>query len=267
MAKVVDRDLRKELLLKSLDTFADLDKAFEAAIRMERFILEGIGPTNSQDPMSSEDVAGKDLLQTSAANQANEVEAHGGRRSSSRNRWREDDEARLRELYHQGHSVNEIAAELKRTPASVYGRIHQFGMGLKARSRDHSRTTPSAEVELEAALSKYENLTLSDQRSSGGHLQGSTPPSEDEKSVAISEVVHFLRTRDYSVTSAGDGRFQVDGRQIMTAQELLQRANRVRESMGRSPWSALHAIPIVDKSEPGRDTPKLQRNGPSKGHQ
>jgi len=258
MVKVVDRDLRKELLLKSLDTFADLDKAFEAAIRMERFILEGIGPTNSQDPMSSEDVASKNLLQTSAANQANEVEAHGSRRSSSRNRWREDDDARLRELYHQGHSVNEIAAELKRTPASVYGRIHQLGMSAKARSRDHSQTTPSAKVGLlEGALTKYENLTLSDQRSPGEHLQGSTPPGQEEKSVAISEVVHFLRTRDYSVTSAGDGRFQVDGRQIVTAQELLQRANRVRESMGRPPWSALHNIPTVDKSEPGRGVPNL----------
>lgn len=56
---------------------------------------------------------------------------------------------------------------------------------------------------------------------------------------SVDPVIQFLRTRDYSVVRVGDGRFQLDGRRILSADELREKANNVRKALGQSPFLQL----------------------------
>lgn len=56
---------------------------------------------------------------------------------------------------------------------------------------------------------------------------------------SVEPIVQFLRTRDYSVVRVGDGRFQLDGRHILSADELREKANNVRKALGQSPFLRL----------------------------
>ena len=50
----------------------------------------------------------------------------------------------------------------------------------------------------------------------------------------VDPVIQFLRSRDYSVVRVGEGRFQLDGRRILSADELREKANDVRKALGQS---------------------------------
>jgi len=56
---------------------------------------------------------------------------------------------------------------------------------------------------------------------------------------SVEPVIQFLRSRDYSVVRVGEGRFQVDGRHILSADELREKADNVRKSLGQSPFLQL----------------------------
>ncbi|MEQ9609903.1 MAG: hypothetical protein RLN99_19765 [Kiloniellaceae bacterium] len=58
---------------------------------------------------------------------------------------------------------------------------------------------------------------------------------------SVDPIVQFLRTRDYSVVRVGDGRFQLDGRHILSADELREKANNVRKALGQSPFLRLRS--------------------------
>lgn len=256
MTKAFDRELRKELLLKALEKFSDLEKAFDAVIRMERFILEGNSPADTRQFAFSESFTSDGVSQTADVRQVARLETHRVRRFSRRRRWREADDIRLRELCDEGYIVKEIANKLGRTPASVYGRMNQHGLSIAARPRERGLSAPNHKSTAgEEIMAESENATLSDRSSSEEQIKDSLSLNETDGSVGVEEVVHFLRTRDYSVVSTEDGRFKVDGRNIMDAQELLRRANRVRESMGKSSWAAIHA------SSPATDLSRARRNG------
>lgn len=53
----------------------------------------------------------------------------------------------------------------------------------------------------------------------------------------VEPIVHFLRSRDYSVVRVEDGRFRVDGRHVLDADELREKANKVRQSLGKPPFA------------------------------
>ena len=69
------------------------------------------------------------------------------------------------------------------------------------------------------------------------------------ESVGIDNVVHFLRTRDFSVVQTKDDRYDVDGRKVLTAQELFERANGVRAQLGQPIWAGLVNMPSVEGSK------------------
>jgi hypothetical protein len=78
-----------------------------------------------------------------------------------------------------------------------------------------------------------------------------SPKANSEKNygfeaVGIDSVVHFLRTRDYSVVQTEDDCYDLDGRKVMTAQELFERANKVRAQLGRPTWAALENGPKIE---------------------
>lgn len=255
MTKAVDRELRKDLLLKALERFTDLDQAFDAVLRMERFVLEGAVQGDTEKAAPTTMVAQSSAPETRFSSHPNENAAGAKRRSSPKRRWGEEDDARLQELCDQGYTVKEIAAELERSVASVYGRINQFGLSVRAQPRGRRRGMKIKGSRIVENLEPESGATP--QLNSG--LERSASNTDD--GVALEEVIHFLRTRDYSVISTEDGRFKVDGRHVMTAVELLQRANRVRESIGQTAWTTLHEPPLADKNQSGRDSPKAKRNG------
>lgn len=267
MARAADRELRKELLLKAFDKFADLDKAFDAATRMEHFVL-GVGPARgTQDAgFSTEATPPSGTLETLAPHPAVEDSRPKGRTPSSRRRWRDNDDAQLRLLCDQGYTVREIAMELERTPASVYGRMNQYGLKATSRPRGQRRSKLS-KVSQTADENNTDsvNIRASIKSSSEQQVRRRKSAKESSDSVAIEEVIHFLKTRDYSVVCTEDGHFKVDGRQIVTALELFHRANRVRQSLGKRPWAALHEIPHADKVRSDRDHQNSINNGLSKG--
>lgn len=254
MTKAVDRDLRKDLLLKALERFTDLDQAFDAVLRMERFVLEGITQGDVEEAASTTAVSYNRVTETRAADGPGEISTGAKRISGLKRRWGQEEDARLRELCDQSYTVKEIAAELERSPASIYGRMNQFGLSVVSQRPNRFRRTSTKTSETDDKVgAKVEALPKPHavSENSGGRI---------DDGVTIDEVVHFLRTRDYSVVSTKDGCFKVDGRQIMTASDLLQRANRVRESIGRSPWTTLHEPPLADENRFGRDNPKAKRN-------
>ncbi len=66
------------------------------------------------------------------------------------------------------------------------------------------------------------------------------------EAVGIDSVVHFLRTRDYTVVPTEDDCYVLDGHKTLTAQELFERANKVRTQLKRPTWSALENRPIIE---------------------
>jgi hypothetical protein len=70
-----------------------------------------------------------------------------------------------------------------------------------------------------------------------------SPETADREQVGINSVIWFLRTRDYTVVQTADGRFKLDEREVLTAEELFKRANRVREWLGRPTWASMLGAP------------------------
>lgn len=65
-----------------------------------------------------------------------------------------------------------------------------------------------------------------------GHFFQSAPLD-----TSVEPIIHFLRSRDYSVVRVEDGRFKLDGRRILNAEELREKANQVRQSLGKPPFA------------------------------
>jgi hypothetical protein len=68
---------------------------------------------------------------------------------------------------------------------------------------------------------------------SAAELSFQTAPLE----AGVEPIIHFLRSRDYSVVRVEDGRFRLDNRQILDADELREKANKVRQSLGKPPFA------------------------------
>ena len=64
-------------------------------------------------------------------------------KTSNRLRWTGDDDAHLRRLWQGNLTVDAIAQELQRTPASIYGRV---------RNLDLSSSTPTANSEASSGI-------------------------------------------------------------------------------------------------------------------
>lgn len=218
MALRHDQELRRVLLYRALEVCSDPRAALTMAIRMERFILDGEGAHEEAE------AAGE--------GGATEVPAptdQGHGRSSAptaveRRRWTREDDRALRRLWDEKISVDEVAQRLGRTPASIYGRLRWFGLNpARTRARAAAAGDPVGPAPAEAA---------------GGEADPATPVDGAAAPVTAETVVRFLRSRDYSVVRTGDGRYRLDGREVLTAQELLRKANRVREALGRPCWPA-----------------------------
>jgi hypothetical protein len=62
--------------------------------------------------------------------------------------------------------------------------------------------------------------------------------------ISVDPIIQFLRSRDYSVVRVSDGRFRLDGRRILSVDELRDKANQVRKTLGQPPFASLEAEPV-----------------------
>ena len=120
MALQVDQELRKDLLLKALEACSDPDEALEIAVRMERFILDGQGSDNNESP---------------APKVNGSMQQEQEKKVYTRPRWTTNDDGHLRRLWQENVSVEGIAEQLQRTPASIYGRVRQLGFPTNERGK------------------------------------------------------------------------------------------------------------------------------------
>ena len=63
----------------------------------------------------------------------------GSRKTSNRSRWIGDDDAHLRRLWQSNLTIEEIAQELQRTPASIYGRVRILDLSSSKRDTKNGK--------------------------------------------------------------------------------------------------------------------------------
>lgn len=85
--------------------------------------------------------------------------------------------------------------------------------------------------------------------SKGGSMLGEARPTKRDNSstglpfhgglldAGIEAIIHFLRCRDYSVVRVDNEHFKLDGRRVMNADELREKANQVRQTLGKAPFA------------------------------
>ena len=225
-----DQQVRWALLQKALETHSNCDTALEVALRMERFVLFG----NARDDHADGTEDRSERTGPRSADAPAQTAKSGPRITGEdapkdgRTTWGKQDDARLRDLWGRGLSAEQIARTLDRSSASIYQRVYRIGLPrrvAKCPSGSKSNAAPGDRAAKPAAK----------------------PPQGTEtsgESVGIDRVIHFLRTRDYSVVQTDDGRYSVDGRKELTAEALFEHANRVREQIGRPKWTG-HVLASV----------------------
>jgi len=215
-----EQERRSELLLRAFEAYSDPEQALAMALRMEQFI---IGDQTSHE------------MPQEAAKLEVQPPADEPRKTCSRSRWTGDDDAHLRRLWKEELMVEEIAQKLERTPASIYGRLRI--MDLKSSKQDTKNGKRNVKLP-----SPDQHAPKADSETNNGF-----------EAVGIDSVVHFLRTRDYSVVQTEDNRYDLDGRKVLTAQELFERANKVRAQLKQPTWAALENGPKIE-------VPRMEKN-------
>jgi hypothetical protein len=228
MSQDLNRQLRFDLLQKALEMYQDLNSALNAAARMEHFVRHGVTEIEGQRTVTRKPPEGTLLPSADRA---------------KRRPWLPDQDTHLREFWYHGVSVTEIARNLERTPASVYGRARLLGIcrpGAASKSVENGskKNRRKASVTKKSDRANGKKGAEQDEKQNGKmKIVASEISSRNSGFYAdqsMSEVVNFLRSRDYSVVQTEDGDYKVDARHVVTAQELREKANRIHSQLGRS---------------------------------
>ena len=205
-----EQERRRDLLLRALEACPDPEQALAVAVRMEQFIIDG--QTSREKPHEATQPGGQ-------------PSSEGPRKTCNRSRWTAADDTHLRRLWQGNRTVEEIAREIQRTPASVYARVRIMDLP----SNGHGMKKGKRKVKFPDPNKRPPTVNSKE--------------SDRPEAVGIDSVVHFLRTRDYTVVLTEDHCYELDGRKTFTAQELFERANRVRAQLKRPMWGALVYAP------------------------
>lgn len=104
---------RRDLLLRALEACPDPEQALAVAVRMEQFVIDG------QSFREKPQEATQPMVQPSSE------EPH---KKCNRSRWTSADDAHLHWLWQGNLSVEDIAQEIQRTPASIYARVRNLDL-------------------------------------------------------------------------------------------------------------------------------------------
>jgi len=119
-----EQERRSELLQRSLEAYSDPEQALAMALRMDQFIIDG--QTSREQPRE----ATQTVVQPSS---------EGPRKTCNRPRWTAVDDTHLRRLWQDSLTVEEIAQELQRTPASIYARVRILDLSPNKRAMKSGR--------------------------------------------------------------------------------------------------------------------------------
>ena len=215
-----EQERRRELLLRALEACPDPEQALAVAVRMEQFIIGG--QVSREEPQE----ATQPEVQPSS---------EGPRKTCNRSRWTDADDTHLRQLWQGKLTVEEIAQELQRTIPSIYARVRTLDLS----SNKHDTKNGKRKVKRSNPDKRRPTVT--------------SKKINEFETVGIDSVVHFLRTRDYSVVLTEDHSYELDGRKTFTAQELFERANRVRAQIKRPMWGALVNAPKIEATQKAKN--------------
>jgi hypothetical protein len=81
-------------------------------------------------------------------------------------------------------------------------------------------------------------------------VRAAKPTTDPRRSVLIDDVVRYLRQRDDTVVRQGEDHFLVNGRFRMSSDELISRANRMRERAGKSAFQICAPEPTAERVTP-----------------
>jgi hypothetical protein len=84
-------------------------------------------------------------------------------------------------------------------------------------------------------------------------VRAAKPTIDPGTSALIEDVVRYLRQRDDTVVRQGEDLFLVNGRFRMSSDELISRANRMRERAGKSTFQVRALEPIAGRVMPSAD--------------
>jgi hypothetical protein len=161
-----EQERRRELLLRALEACPDPEQALAVAVRMEQFIIGG------QDLREEPQEATEPEVQPSS---------EGPRKTCNRSRWTDADDTHLRQLWQGNLTVEEIAQELQRTIPSIYARVRTLDLS----SNKHD--TKNGKRKVKRSNPDKRRPTVNSKK------------INEFETVGIDSVVHFLRTRDYTV--------------------------------------------------------------------
>ena len=143
-----EQTLRRELLLRTLQSGKDPDSALSLAAKLERFIIGGSEALATAAGGGAEFISAHALPSSSQTSlqafvKTGVTESGVGQATNpprvsdatARRRWTDDEEAALRELWTQGHSAKEIATQLKRTTTGVRVRAHHLGLSARRQGK------------------------------------------------------------------------------------------------------------------------------------
>ncbi len=220
-----EQERRRDLLLRALEACPEPEQALAVAFRMEQFIIDG--QVSREKPHEATQSGGQPSSERQPSSEGQPC-SEGPRKTCTRSPWTAADDTNLRRLWQGNLTVDEIAQEIQRTVASIYARERILDLSSNKHDRKNGKrivTLPSPDKRPPTANSEEINGI---------------------EAVGIDSVVHFLRTRDYTVVPTEDGCYDLDGRKALTAQELFERANKVRAQLKRPTWSALENGPTIE---------------------
>lgn len=136
---------------------------------------------------------------------------------------------------------------VRQAPAAAEGNTTQDQDAAREVSQPGVAAVATSGVQLAVRREECRISSLSEAKTVAGTRRGfsRTPGAGSAKPVAgeavqesqvhvfVDPIIQFLRSRDYSVVRVGEGQFRVDGRHVMNADELREKANQVRKSLGQ----------------------------------
>lgn len=269
MAGQSNQEIRLDLLTRALDSLSDPVRALELAREMEAFVLYGSSSARERKAPASggADAAG---CADATGSKADLVPARPVRKTGKKPRWTPANDDTLRDHWQNGVSLFDMARSLGRSEVSIIARARRLGLpqrgetkSVAARRRPRSGETGNGSESTAEADPAAETVTIpcDDRLTQGFHPGRSTapsdlPPKSSQNCVTVhlcpvtahtmETVITFMRSRDYSVVRDGAGSFLVDGHTKLTAQELISRANRLRECLGKPGFELDSVLDLVD---------------------
>lgn len=278
MPLTAEQELRRELLFFSLGKWPEFETAIEMAVLMERFVLKGSEGSRHDEinavatkidgdgkpgdlPAADRADAASAVIPSKAACRSAEPGAAGGQKR----RWSALDDDNLRRLWHSNQPLEDMAAELGRSTPSLYCRAR--ALGLSRRNAKSSTATMSASnghdplaagqaraADLNPRRAEHRNGSKRPAPARNGSDRGGAPSRRPHAAAhsavqvpadsGIDPIIQFLRSRDYSVIRAEEGRYRLDGRRVLSASELREKANQVRQALGQPPFATQPVEPI-----------------------